>query len=176
MRSGCAASSRDWPYAWRPNGAPRPMRSAGLGNASTTSKVDIQSYLSINERFHACLLELANSFVVRRALEHVCSLPFASPNAFVMAQREVADIRDVVFMAQQQHRSILEAIENREGARAEAMAREHAELSLNAMGAILQVPETLHKVPGLRLLAGNDRQEETPPPPSHRPKRTGAVA
>jgi GntR family transcriptional regulator of vanillate catabolism len=103
---------------------------------STTPKVE--EYLDINARFHDSIVQLAGSFVVQRTLNHVCALPFASPNAFVMAQRQVGDIREVMFLSQAQHRSMLEAIENHEGARAEALAREHAELSLGALKRVLQ--------------------------------------
>jgi len=112
----------------------------------------IERYLDINRRFHKYLSDLSDSFVVQRTLNHVCALPFASPNAFVMAQRGVGDIRETIFIAQQQHRSILEAIENRDGGRAEALAREHAELSLTAMRRVLQAPDHADLVPGLKLL------------------------
>lgn len=112
----------------------------------------IKRYLDINQRFHRCIWELSESFVIQRTLKHVCALPFASPNAFVMAQRDVGDIRETIFIAQQQHRSILEAIENRDGGRAEALAREHAELSLSAMRRVLQTPDHGELVPGLQLL------------------------
>lgn len=117
---------------------------------SPSSKdIDIETYLSINRRFHESILGMADSFVIERTLNHICTLPFASPNAFVMAQRQARDIRDVAFISQQQHRSLLEAIESREGTRAEAIAREHAELSLAAMRLVL---EKKHDVPGLKML------------------------
>jgi GntR family transcriptional regulator of vanillate catabolism len=121
-------------------------------DAGSAKDVDIEAYLSINQRFHATIIDLADSFVIQRTLEHVCTLPFASPNAFVMARRETGDIWEVVFTAQQQHRSMLEAIESGEGARAEWIAREHAELSLTAMRLVLRAPQTLNQVPGMKLL------------------------
>lgn len=98
----------------------------------------VEEYLEINRRFHEAIGQMADSFVIQRTLNHVCTLPFASPNAFVMAQRQLGDIREVMFISQNQHRTILDAIENREGARAEAIAREHAELSLNALKRVLE--------------------------------------
>jgi GntR family transcriptional regulator of vanillate catabolism len=103
---------------------------------STAARVE--EYLDINHRFHVSIVEMAGSYVVQRTLNHVCALPFASPNAFVMARRELGDIRDVMFISQTQHRSMLEAIENHEGARAEGIAREHAELSLTALKRVLE--------------------------------------
>jgi GntR family transcriptional regulator of vanillate catabolism len=75
-----------------------------------------------------------------------------------MAQRDVGDIRETIFIAQQQHRSILEAIESRDGGRAEAIAREHAELSLSAMRKVFQTPGHVDLVPGLKLLRDTEPQ------------------
>jgi GntR family transcriptional regulator of vanillate catabolism len=122
----------------------------------------IKGYLDINRRFHNYISELSDSFVVQRTLNHVCALPFASPNAFVMAQRGVGDIRETIFIAQQQHRSILEAIENRDGGRAEALAREHAELSLSAMRKVLQAPDHAELGPGLQLLRETSDHQDAP--------------
>ena len=113
----------------------------------------IEKYLSINGRFHAHLLGLSGSFILQRAINNVCSLPFASPNAFVMARRDKGEIYKVMFISQYQHRTMLEAIENRDGARAEAIAREHAELSLSAVSLILEAPQDFDGVPGFNLLA-----------------------
>jgi GntR family transcriptional regulator of vanillate catabolism len=124
----------------------------------TINQKHIEKYLEINQRFHRYLPELSESFVLQRTLNHVCALPFASPNAFVMAQRDVGDIRETIFIAQQQHRSILEAIESRDGGRAEAIAREHAELSLSAMRKVFQTPGHADLVPGLKLLRDTEPQ------------------
>ena len=112
-----------------------------LLNARKSAAPRVEEYLDINRRFHDSVVQMAGSFVVQRTLNHVCALPFASPNAFVMAQRQVGDIREVMFLSQAHHRSMLEAIENHEGARAEAIAREHAELSLGALKRVLQTQQ-----------------------------------
>ena len=116
------------------------------------SQSHIAGYLSINEAFHAAIVDMADSFVIRRALEHVCALPFASPNAFVMARRELGDIWKVMFMAQQHHRAILEAIEKSEGARAESVAREHAQLALDALRLVIDASAEAKRIPGFKLL------------------------
>jgi GntR family transcriptional regulator of vanillate catabolism len=116
----------------------------------------IERYLDINLRFHGHLAQMSDSFVLQRTINHVCALPFASPNAFVMARRDSEDIRHVMMISQQQHRTILEAIENRDGARAEAITREHAELSLSAARRVFDTPDQAERVPALNLLAEND--------------------
>jgi GntR family transcriptional regulator of vanillate catabolism len=56
--------------------------------------------------------------------------------------------------AQRQHREILNAIENREGSRAEALTREHARLALMNFNHLNQSRSAHAKnVPGLSLIA-----------------------
>jgi GntR family transcriptional regulator of vanillate catabolism len=86
----------------------------------------VAAYLPLNGRFHALLLDLAKSPIVRRSLEQVLGLPFASPNAFVGSETGEAAWYEELLIAQSQHRAIAEAIAGREGARAEAVAREHS--------------------------------------------------
>jgi GntR family transcriptional regulator of vanillate catabolism len=86
----------------------------------------VAAYLPLNGRFHALLVDLARSPIVRRSLEQVLGLPFASPNAFVGSETGDAEWYDALLIAQSQHRAIAEAIAAREGARAESVAREHS--------------------------------------------------
>jgi len=102
------------------------------------TKARRERYHDINGRFHDSIIQMAGRFVIQRALNYICAAPFASPNAFVMAKRDAGDVREDMYIAQQQHRILLEAIENHESARAEAMAREHAERSMAAMRSILE--------------------------------------
>lgn len=114
---------------------------------------DIATYLELNDLFHQQLLVLAESFVLERMLEHIVTLPFASPNAFVIATTQITQSWKVFFVAQEQHRGLVEAIENREGMRAEALAREHAQLSLQTLRTALRHKTALDTVPGFKLVA-----------------------
>jgi len=91
--------------------------------------VTLGRYTLLNTRFHDCLLDLARSAMLRRSLERVLALPFASPNAFVVSEAESADWRETLLISLSHHRAILDAIANREGARAEAVAREHSRMA-----------------------------------------------
>ena len=113
---------------------------------------DIERYFDLNGLFHTRLIELAGSFVIEHALRRISVLPFASPNAFVMAQSELGHAWKVFFVAQEQHKGIVEAIENREGTRAEALAREHARLSLSTLKTALKTESALQQVPGLKVV------------------------
>jgi GntR family transcriptional regulator, vanillate catabolism transcriptional regulator len=97
------------------------------------SSADIERYLECNASFHRQLIALPESFVVERMLEQIVTLPFASPNAFVVAQWELGQEWKIFFAAQEHHHGVIEAIEQREGARAEALAREHARLALRTL-------------------------------------------
>jgi GntR family transcriptional regulator of vanillate catabolism len=117
------------------------------------------SYVDLNETFHVLLLEAANSPVLTRAVEGVLSLPFASPSAFVLAQAELPESREILFIAQDHHRGLLEAIQQREGARAEGLAREHARLARRNLEIVLN-RDVLDRVPGGSLIRLTERPEE----------------
>lgn len=108
-------------------------------------------YVRLNERFHALLAEAADSPVIAKELERVVRLPFASASAFVVVQANSGQARDMLVVAQDQHRQVLEAIERREGARAQAIMCEHSRLAqrnLRAAGSL----RTLQGMPGLQLI------------------------
>lgn len=114
---------------------------------------DIRRYFDLNALYHNQLIALTESFVIEHALYRVTALPFASANAFVMAQSELGQAWQVFFVAQEQHKGIVEAIENREGTRAEALAREHARLSLSTLKTALKTKAALKQIPGLKLIS-----------------------
>ena len=109
-------------------------------------------YVEQNARFHALLSEMADSPLVSRQLEKATALPFASPNGFVMAQAVGPHARDILVVAQAQHRMVIEAIVQREGARAESLMREHARIARRNLQQALQSHKTLQLVPGASLI------------------------
>lgn len=113
---------------------------------------DIKHYFDLNELFHNQLIAITESFVIEHALHRISMLPFAAPNAFVMAQTDLGNAWRIFFFAQEQHKIIVEAIENREGARAETMTQEHARLSLKTLKTALKSEFALQQVPGLKLV------------------------
>ena len=97
--------------------------------SSALSETAFSQYVALNERFHALLREMAGSDVITHQLDRVMSLPFASPSAFVVEQADSPQARDMLVVAQDQHWQVVEAIERREGARAEALMREHSRIA-----------------------------------------------
>jgi GntR family transcriptional regulator, vanillate catabolism transcriptional regulator len=114
---------------------------------------DFDAYMTANAEFHERLTALAGSETVRRAVEQSANFAFASPSAFLESQRDVTLFRMSLHTAQAQHVALIEAIEGREGARAEAVAREHARLARRNLEYVLhQNPSLARRVPGLTLV------------------------
>ena len=107
-------------------------------------------YIDLNAQFHALLGGFSASPVIQRELERVGSLPFASPSGFVGVQANSPKARDMLIVAQDQHRQVMQAIAQREGARAEALMREHSRLAQRNLREALRSP--LH-LPGAHLIS-----------------------
>lgn len=117
--------------------------------------VDFDTYSELNERFHHQLAALCGSEMIRREVERASSLPFASPSAFLPDKGDITAFRLSLRGAQEQHRAIVAAIAAREGARAEAVAREHARTARRNLEYILnEDPDMISKVRGLALIRG----------------------
>ena len=112
-----------------------------------------ERYVALNELFHARLLKMAGSPLLERTLDGVLSLPFASPSALVLQHAQLPESREILVVAHRQHLWLVEAIEHREGARADSIAREHARLSLTNLEIVLSHRGLIDQVPGASLLA-----------------------
>jgi GntR family transcriptional regulator, vanillate catabolism transcriptional regulator len=100
-----------------------------LVHRARLSNDGFQKYIELNAKFHAGLIELSRNRMLQRAIERACTLPFASPSAFLKRQTVSPDLRELFLISADQHCRILEAIAGREGMRAEMMAREHARVA-----------------------------------------------
>jgi GntR family transcriptional regulator of vanillate catabolism len=117
-----------------------------LGTAATTDV--IVAYADLNVEFHSALIDLAKSSMLRWAVERIKSIPFATPRAVIMPQAA-----ESFTIAQEQHRAILDALENREGGRAEMIVREHARHARRNLELALQHSEySIGKVTGFGLI------------------------
>ena len=109
-------------------------------------------YIELNARFHATLLDLAGSRMLRRAIERACCLPFASPSAFLNRQYISDDLRELFLISADQHCAIVDAIANREGMRAEIVAREHARVARRNFEDALRHRERIAGLPGAKVV------------------------
>jgi len=90
-------------------------------------------YIELNAKFHSALLDLSHSRMLRCAVEHACSLPFASVSASPICQYISPELQELFLISADQHCRIVEAIANREGMRAEVLTREHARVARRNM-------------------------------------------
>jgi GntR family transcriptional regulator of vanillate catabolism len=109
-------------------------------------------YVELNAQFHSLLSGMAGSAVIARELDRVVNLPFASPSAFVLVQASSERARDMLVVAQDQHREVLLAIEQREGARAEALMREHSRIARRNLRDAVRSRALQRHMPGVRLI------------------------
>ena len=112
----------------------------------------LEQYIDLNAKFHAEILRLSQCRMLQRAMEHVCSLPFASPSAFVRRQYVAPESWELFHIAIDQHGGIVDAIANREAARAETLAREHARVARRNLESALKNGEIAKFVPGMKLI------------------------
>jgi GntR family transcriptional regulator of vanillate catabolism len=97
-------------------------------------------FTELNTQFHSALMDLSKSTMLRWSLKRYQSIPFAA-SALI-----IPEALELVFpVALAQHQAIVEAIENREGTRAEMITREHARLARK------NVEIALHQQHGINL-------------------------
>jgi GntR family transcriptional regulator of vanillate catabolism len=87
---------------------------------------DVACWSALNARFHATLVVGAGSRVVADAIARNDHLPFASADSITFQVEALPRETLKLQTAQLQHRLIVEALLAREGARVEALVREHA--------------------------------------------------
>ncbi len=109
-------------------------------------------YIELNAKFHNALLDLSGSRMLRRAIEQACSLPFASPSAFLRRQFISPELQEIFLISADQHCAIVDAIAKREGMRAEILTREHARIARRNLEDALKHREDLRDVPGAKLI------------------------
>jgi GntR family transcriptional regulator, vanillate catabolism transcriptional regulator len=112
----------------------------------------LMDYVDVNQEFHDGFRDLAKSAQLNRALEHVLALPFAPPSALLRVHAALPEAWEIFLVAQHQHLALVDAISRREGARAEAIAREHARIARRNLDIAMENRHLLEQVPGSTLL------------------------
>ncbi len=94
--------------------------------ASRSHTLDGAAWIAMNARFHATLVEAAGNTALVGALEHVARRPLAG--AAALSLHGVSPQLEYRFIerAQADHEDIVQALAAGQGARAEALMREHA--------------------------------------------------
>ncbi len=109
-------------------------------------------FLELNDVFHREIINLANSNMLQQALDRLFAFPFASPAALVNVRPALPEASHLYVISQEHHHRIIEAISKRQGARAESLAREHAQLSRRNLEIVLTETDSLKALPGGSLI------------------------
>lgn len=110
-------------------------------------------YVEMNDRFHTLVVRFAGNDALVRAIEVNNRLPFAAASATLPMQASTGDGRRWLQITHYQHHAMLQAIEKREGARAQALAMEHIEIArMNLRSAFEKSHELSDILPAIRLV------------------------
>lgn len=120
--------------------------------AGTLTEERFSDYVAANEAFHRTLAAACQSPAVERQLEKASAAPFASPSGFVMVQAVTPQAHTTLVVAQSQHRGVIDAIERREGSRAEALMREHARIAHGNLQSALNNQKAMSQLQGGGLI------------------------
>ncbi|GAN78841.1 GntR family transcriptional regulator [Acidocella aminolytica] len=112
------------------------------------AEADAPLYLDLNIRFHAAIIQASGNLAIQEALSRNDHLPFASVKALAIDRNNLAAEYKRLNYAHIQHHAIVEAIAAGQGARAEALMREHA-------NAVLRYTELDPAREGVAILRGS---------------------
>ncbi|MGH9717883.1 MAG: GntR family transcriptional regulator [Candidatus Acidiferrales bacterium] len=87
---------------------------------------DEERYGDMNKQFHLLIVQGAGSKVIADAIERNSRVPFAAAHAIAFDRVDLRRMYDMLWFSHRQHHSIVQALENGEGARVAALMFEHA--------------------------------------------------
>jgi GntR family transcriptional regulator of vanillate catabolism len=93
----------------------------------------------MNSRFHQLILDGAGKTIVSDFAARCHMVPFASPGMIAFDNVDLNRTYDLLFYAHQQHHAIVDAMQGGEGARAEALLREHVNPQKQSMNLLSRV-------------------------------------
>ena len=109
-------------------------------------------YADMNQRFHALILQECASSLLAEALGRNSRIPFAGPQALAFDRSNLGEMYEMLHYAHRQHHAIVEALERGQGARAEALMREHANSAKESIN-LTALPGTAAETTGRLTLA-----------------------
>lgn len=117
---------------------------------------DYAAYAEINTRFHDLILTGCGNRTLKRMMDMLNGQPFAAPSAMLPMQISL-EVDGTRWMqhAQFQHHAMVQAIENGQSARAQALGEEHVEIARMNVEYATRNPEIAEQIlPGIRLVTG----------------------
>jgi GntR family transcriptional regulator of vanillate catabolism len=110
------------------------------------------TFLEFNDLFHAEIVRLAKSDMLRQSLDRLFAFPFSSPRSLVSVRPMLPEASNIFLISQDHHHRIIETIAKRQGAGAESLAREHAQLTRRNLEIVLAETNSLGSLPGGSLI------------------------
>lgn len=92
---------------------------------------DLEQYNILNKEFHALIIQASGNPAIQSAMQLNEHLPFASVNALIFNPEQLEREFRRFSYANMQHHAVFEALLNHQGARAEAVMKEHAHATLS---------------------------------------------
>ena len=122
--------------------------------AGYAREADLEAYHGMNLRFHQTLVRACGNAAVAEALARNNHLPLGWVGAIAFDRDALESEFDRFRFAHMQHHIVFEAVDNGQGARAEAMMREHANAALR-YAAMFRQSQSLPE--NVRVLGGRAR-------------------
>lgn len=97
------------------------------------SNEDAVAYAELNGRFHALIVQAAGNQALSTALQLNDRIPFVAPGTVVFDKDAKERQRQMLAFAHRQHHSIVAALKSGQGARAEALMKEHTNISKESL-------------------------------------------
>ncbi len=91
---------------------------------------DVDVWRKLNARFHNCIVTAAGSMVIAEAISRNNHLPFASFDSLIIDNTALDREFKKLQLANWQHHMVVQALLAGEGARAESLMREHANVGV----------------------------------------------
>ena len=88
-------------------------------------KSDEIAYGEMNERFHNSIVEALDNSIISDLIARLHRVPFVAPLTIAFDTKAPQQVYDLLHHAHRQHHAITDALENGQGARAEALLKEH---------------------------------------------------
>jgi len=115
---------------------------------------DYAAYVEVNTRFHHLLVHGSGNLALIRSITMLNGQPFAAASAMLPMQSSFDEGHQWMKQAQRQHHAMVQAIENGQGYRVQALCEEHVEIACMNMEYALERPEEAAELlPGIHLVA-----------------------
>lgn len=127
-------------------------------NKPTMELDDYTAYVEANDRFHQLIMDGCGNSVLRRIMDMLDAMPFASPSSMLPMQSSMEEGQQWMRLAQRTHHAMVQAIERGQGSRAQALGEEHVEIARMNLDYALERPELATRLmPGMRLVATKNK-------------------